>query len=268
MAATLAGTRLTERHRTQQIALKAVFLWEFHRLWPLLDPIRLDKTAAAWVDVALNLILGYRVQSTRISVDYYDHFRQLETGIGLAHPDRVIASVTPNDVAIRTSLIVTGPAKLTHDTRRGVDIEPAQTAALIASSGAASRHVQAGGRDGLIEAGRTEPKAIQFFRVTDDNPCAFCAMLAGRGPVYATGDTALKATASAANRPPGEPYHDNCNCTVEPRFTRTQDWPGRGREFAKLWETSTEGFGGVDALNAFRRAYEGSRRTGIPLQRA
>jgi hypothetical protein len=268
MAATLAGARLTERHRTQQVALKAVFLWEFHRIWPLLDPLRLDKTAAAWIEVALSLILGYRVQSTAISVEYYDRFRELETGVGLVDRGRVTAAVKPNDTAIRSSLIATGPAKLKHDTRRGVDIERAQTTALTATSGAASRHVLAGGRDGLVEAGRTERKPIRFFRVTDGNPCAFCAMLASRGPVYVTRETGLTTSASAPSRPPGEPYHDDCNCTVEPQFTRTQDWPGRGREFAKLWETSTKGYGGADALNAFRRAYEGSRRTGIPLQRA
>ncbi|MEU5259014.1 hypothetical protein [Amycolatopsis sp. NPDC021455] len=263
MAATLAGAQLTEAHRTHQLAMQALFLDELLRYWPLLDPLRLDRTAAGWVDAVLALIAGYRTQSAVISLDYYQRFRAAEIGPRTLDQPAILRSIPANEDTIRASLIATGPAKIKHDTRIGRTPEQAQQAAVTAVTGAATRHVQNGGRDALIAAGDTENRHIKWFRVTAANPCAFCAMLASRGPVYLSRASALYATAGAPSRQPGEKYHDNCHCTVEPQLSRTAEWPGRGREFQRLWKTIQNE---PDALNAFRRAYEGSRRTGIPLQ--
>lgn len=266
MASTALGARLTEQHRTQQLAMKALLLTEYVKLWPLLDPFRLDQTAAAWIAVVLDLLLGYRTRSAVISLDYYERFRAAEIGPGLLDKSAVLDSLTPPQDAMRASLIATGPAKIKHDTARGRPIEQAQAAAFTASSGAVARHAQNGGREALVAAGDTEPRRITWFRVTDADPCAFCAMLASRGPVYLSQASAARTTASAPSRPPGKKYHDDCNCTAEPKLSALAEWPGRSREFSRLWNTAAKGQ--PDALNAFRRAYEGSQRTGIPLQRA
>lgn len=266
MASTLAGTRLTERHRTRQIALKAVFITELIRLWPLLNPFRLDKTAAAWIDLILDLILGFRDQSIEISLDYYEHFRFLETG-GTFDTSSVRDTLTPNTAAMRASLIATGPAKIKHQTRLGVEPRQAEQRALVAVAGAASRHVLNGGRDAHLAAVRDDPKAIGWIRVTKANPCAWCAMIASRGPDYLYGTAEIaKFTTERSPRGPGHLYHDDCACEPQAVYSRRQPWPARNREFAQLWKDATEGYSGKDAINAFRRAYEGQqRRESIPI---
>lgn len=51
-------------------------------------------------------------------------------------------------------------------------------------------------------------------RVTDGDPCGWCAMLASRGPVYG----------SAAKAGQGRRYHGHCGCTAEPFEGSWDDW--------------------------------------------
>ena len=50
--------------------------------------------------------------------------------------------------------------------------------------------------------------AVGWRRVSDGHPCAFCAMLASRGFVYHTAETA-----GSMNR-----YHNDCRCEIVPGF--------------------------------------------------
>lgn len=267
MAATQAGLRLTERHRTHQIALRAVFLAELQRVWPLLDPSRLSETAAAWVNLVIDLIIGYRAQSISASVTYYDQFRTAETGAAPIERDHLLSFMEPvNTQEMRVSLVAAGPARIAQRLRVDEDVEKIQRTALVAVSGAASRHVLNGGRDFLDAAVAKDKTALGWARVTDANPCSFCAVLASRGPVYKTRESAVLTTLRS-ERGAGQPYHDHCACTAEPVYHRGQEWPGRAREFEALWKTSTKGYGGKDALNAFRRAYRAQGTVSIPAQR-
>lgn len=173
-----------------------------------------------------------------------------------------------DDQAARTSLIVTGPANVKSKTRRGKSPEQAARDAVVEAGGSAARHVLTGGRATHLELVRHDTAAIGWARVTDGDPCAFCAMLSSRGPVYKSEASASVVVNPKARRALGEQYHDNCACEAEAVYSRTQAWPGRGREFQKLWRDSTKGYSADDALNAFRRAYErgireAERETGI-----
>lgn len=59
--------------------------------------------------------------------------------------------------------------------------------------------------------------SIGWRRVSDGDPCAFCAMLVTRGPVYTSRDKALHTTNPAPGIPAGtlHKYHPHCGCTVE-----------------------------------------------------
>jgi hypothetical protein len=258
VALTAAGARLTERHRKNQLALRATFLREMLRSWPLLNPANLDGTAARWLELTMDLILRFRTRSVATAVDYYDRFRSAELG---AEPvDRRVLlglDAAPLD-AIRTSLVVTGPARVKYRTSRGAPAEEAAQRALVDVSGAASRHVLGGGRDVLDAAAERDALAVGFARVTGPRPCAFCAMLAGRGPVYKS-RAAATFTSGRSKRGAGHRYHDHCGCSVEPLFARDAPWPGKARDFEQLWMESTSGRSGKDARNAFRRALEEQR---------
>lgn len=113
-----------------------------------------------------------------------------------------------------------------------------------ALGGRMARHAIQAGRDAIVDtANRSEH--LGWARVLSGaENCAWCVMLASRGPVYKTEATARAATHS----------HDFCDC-VFVLAPRRGDWPGRDRyELAEdLWSEATRGFYGNDALNALRR---------------
>jgi hypothetical protein len=117
-------------------------------------------------------------------------------------------------------------------------------AAITTTAGAVARHVEQAGRDTIITASERDPLTVRWARVpTGPRPCAFCWMLASRGPVYRpqTGEV--------------REWHDSCTCVAVPVFD-PDDWDGRNTYLTarQLWQDSTAGYSGRDALNAFRRA--------------
>lgn len=257
MATTVTGAELTEQHRRAQLALRSAFMRELVRLWPLIDLDKLDETAAEWIGFVTDLVLTWRLQSVDRALSYYDEFRRAEIGQPLPNRGNYRSLAKPEPAAIRTSLLVTGPIGVKSRIGKGIHPRIAKAKALVDVSGAASRHVLDGGRQLITEAVVKDKVALGFMRVTDDDPCAFCAMLASRGPVYRSRESAL------TRRVPGENelhrYHDHCACQVEAVYSKDTEWPGRSREFEQLWKDSAKGK--RDALKAFREAYEARRKS-------
>jgi hypothetical protein len=283
MAVTAAGRRLTEQHRQAQLAIQRGFLAEFNPLWLLLDPFRLDDTSPGWLSAVLRVVAAWRQESAQAAVDYYRRSRSVEAPDADTPPpvpvlaEPVVAGPVPeravhrgdrgvplrfdesrqvapvvrwddSDRAARTSLIVTGPVAIKRRTGAGERVDVATRQAMADAGSAGSRHVLNGGRATLLTVVEADPEALGWARVTDGDPCAFCAMLASRGPVY-------KSRGAASFEP-----HDGCGCSVEPVFDRAAQWPGRAREFQRMWRRYTRGESGKDAVRAFRRAYERAQR--------
>lgn len=154
----------------------------------------------------------------------------------------------PSDRAAQVSLTVTGPVGQKSKAARGKPLQRARDESFVEASGAATRHVLTGGRQSLLTLVEGDMKAIGWIRVTDGDPCAWCAMLASRGPVYRTEQSA------------GFSAHDACACQAEPVYSRDTLWPGRAAEFRRLYREVTTGTTGRDSINAFRRAYEQLQR--------
>lgn len=101
------------------------------------------------------------------------------------------------------------------------------------------RHAADAGRQAQIDAARHDRQALGYARrLTGDFNCAFCTMLASRGPVYRSADAALVRHEGRGRNavPTGEPFHDHCDCEVVPVFDRS-DWEGREQfeELERLW---------------------------------
>lgn len=161
------------------------------------------------------------------------------------------------DKAAQHSLIVTGPIELKKQASRGVQEQQAKDRAIVASAGAASRHVLNGGREATLTLVKADSQAIGWARVTDGDPCGFCALLASRGPAY-------KTEASAAFKP-----HDHCACLPKAVYSRTAGWPGDAREYQRFYYQVTKGYSGKEAVKAFNRAWyqrqqERKRQAGSP----
>lgn len=78
--------------------------------------------------------------------------------------------------------------------------------ALSRLSGATQREVAGGARVTVEDNVEKDPAKPRFARHASSNACAFCALLASRGPVYRS--------AQAAGD--GHKYHDHCHCVAVP----------------------------------------------------
>jgi hypothetical protein len=126
-----------------------------------------------------------------------------------------------------------------------------------------------GGNRSALKLIADDDRLVGYIRVTDGDPCSFCAMLASRGPVYRTPRRAGPNVRGERNARAGLAFtgdgawkvHDNCACTVEPVVTSDTRWPGRAQEFHNLWNEHIKGrYSGEDALRAWRRLYEQRQR--------
>jgi hypothetical protein len=123
-------------------------------------------------------------------------------------------------------------------------------AALTRTSGAVARHVLNGGRDALLASVAADRKTVGWIRVTSGDPCPFCAMLAGRGAVYAESAADFQS-------------HDHCSCSAEPQYEGSE-LPALNQRFRETYNRAVasareagelERGTSNDLLNAFRREF-------------
>jgi hypothetical protein len=243
MARTETGRILTQQHHTAQAKVRARALRDYLRLWPIWEGD--TESFNEMVAVAIVLTRAYHGLSATIAGSYFESFRRAEQVEGEAIP-RPAAPV--DEGKVRAGLIVTGRGAVADALRAGRSAEDARATALTRTSGSITRQVLTGGRETLLRSVAEDPAARGWARVTDDNPCAFCALLASRGPMYGQDTVDFEA-------------HDHCDCTSEPVYDGSE-WPGRSREFKALYNHATrearesgELRRGTsnDLLNAFRR---------------
>lgn len=236
MAATAEAARLSEAHRLAQVRLGAQTVRQIRTAWRLLDPTDLDGTTGRWLRVALPIVQANHGISARLAADYIVAFKTLEVGSGTTP----ILSRAADSRAVAASLVVTGPASMKAGMTRGEPLARVIDIAEARSARAAMRHSLDGGRGTLFATVEADADALGWARTTSGNPCAFCAMLASRGPVYSKRSVDFQA-------------HDGCHCTAEPVYRRDADWPSGSRQYRELWDEVTAGE--RDQLNAFRRAF-------------
>jgi hypothetical protein len=248
LAATELGERLTEAHYRQQVALRSLTLRQVLTLWPALRLDSFDTIDRTWpaVEQALMTLIPARfTDSAGLAARYFTLFRQAEGVGGVA--DALLATA-PAEELVTTALRVTGPYTAKHLV--ALKDPKASDRTLTRLAGSVSRIVGNGGRDTLDRSVSADRRALGYARVTSPNGCAFCRLLASRGPVYKA-DTALR-------RADGKKYHDHCSCTKEPVYARDQPWPGRAREFRDEYDRVTaDASSSAEARLLHRRAVEG-----------
>ena len=206
--------------------------------WSLLDPADLDATVEAWLRLSVPLVRAQRTASASLASAYIRAFRAFEAPGGDLRV--IVPPPLPADQAF-TSLTVTGPATVRSATARGVPLDQATRIGQATSARSAMRLALDAGRQTILDTVRADSQAVGWARATSGNPCAFCDMLAARGPAYSEDSVGFQA-------------HDGCACAAEPVYDRDAAWPPGAREARDLWDESTTGLSGNDALNAFRRA--------------
>ncbi|WP_067891228.1 VG15 protein [Nocardia vaccinii] len=115
---------------------------------------------------------------------------------------------------------------------------------------AVARHARQAGRDAILRTADVAGSAIGWARVTSGaTPCPWCAMLASRGPVYRSEQSAIFRA------------HDQCHCRAVLVF-RGHEWEGEDsyQRWNALWTSATKGKRGKDAVRAFNRAVVAQHR--------
>src|SRR5690606_30594435 len=124
------------------------------------------------------VISHFKGMSAATAAAYLRAFREVEGVTG--NVDVAYLAALARQQAL-TSLYVTGPAAIKVATRGGRPVERAREMALSQTLGSVIRLVLQGGRDTITETIKRDRQALGFARVTDGDPCYFCAMLASRG---------------------------------------------------------------------------------------
>lgn len=202
MALTAEGKQLTEAHRVGQIALAAEADAALRLLWPVLDPADLDRSEPSWMGASLAVMRPQFEQSAAMASAYTVAYREAE-GV----PAGPLVRPKWNARLMSENLHLAGPVRVKLLVGTGMTGAAAATAAVSKFAGIGRRGVMSGGRMMIHETSRRDTNVRGWRRVTDGNPCAFCAMLASRGPVYGK-DTAISTGE-------GLRYHGHCGCAAE-----------------------------------------------------
>lgn len=218
MATTSEATLLTDQHRRRQVAIAVTADSQMRRTWDAtLDPANLEATQPIWKRAMLDTLTKWWKVSADTAAQYLPRFRQAEIGdggieVGIPRFDRALAG---------RQLEWGGMVNVLWHVAMGQTREAAYTAARELFLGMFHEAVLTGGRMTIQEWARRDSRAIGWRRVSDGNPCAFCAMLVSRGPVYTSEEHAL------TRQSDGQKFHPHCGCTVEVVYG---DWKPSGRE--------------------------------------
>ncbi|MFT4202185.1 hypothetical protein [Gordonia sp. (in: high G+C Gram-positive bacteria)] len=166
--------------------------------------------------------------------------------------EQILADVTePRKPRVR----VTVDDNLDQVTRRSKVTVTGQLGARLA------RHADAAGRDAVFDTAERHGDEVGWARVLSGaENCAFCVMLASRGPDYRSEKSATIASKGARS---GKSFHDFCDCRAV-LVRKGQDWEGREacERAEDLWTEATKGYSGDAALRAMRRELDRADREG------
>lgn len=239
MASTPQSRRLTEAHRLAQARLGARTVRALLATWALMDPNDLDGSLDRWLTTVIPIINGQRAVSARLAANYLSTFKALELGVSAAP---LVLADSANTAAVTTSMTVTGPIAVKTHMRTNPVAARAMEVGRTMSARAGMRHVLDGGRSTITQTVQADPQALGWARATSGKPCAFCAMVASRGPVYKSEGTA-----------DFEP-HDGCSCSAEPVYREDAAWPAGSDRWSALWAEASDAEG--DTAKNFRQLVE------------
>jgi hypothetical protein len=247
VARTAAGAALTRAPAVEQLAVRAATLRELLDLWAIVRPEDLATTIHTFVRAAIALVGVRHAESAEVAARYFWAFRGAERVAGVA--PAFAPAATPPTAEVASTIRGAALAGIIDGRRAGQSIALAKDSGLVRVSGAVAKLVLTGGRRTLLTAVEADPEVLGWGRTVSGDACAFCRMLAARGPGYGS----KRAADFAA--------HDTCACGVEPTYAGSRP-SAEQRRYAEQWQAaqrqareSGDASSGTanDALNNFRR---------------
>lgn len=220
-----------------QRGLAALVLRDMAAAWQRLNVAKLKQSRPLWVATVAGIVHRYGSASGALSVEFYNEARH-------AAGARSAFSVPVADIPTLDHV----SSVMDWATRGLWSEQPDVEAAKTLADGAASKLTLDVGRQTIVDAVEQDKVAHGWARVARPSSCFFCAMLATRGAVYRSEQSAHFEA------------HDHCTCYVEPLFGAAYEAPAHVRQWESLYRESTAGKSGHAARLAFRQAFEGRAR--------
>lgn len=278
----LYAAYLALRQSEDQESIAAGLALGLYPIWMIQRFTELDRTTPLWLSAALPQVKTAYLQSQRVAAVFAQNVRfaslPLDGPLPMAVPDVERPSNVPVARFNLPDLGLLEPA--TPDTLSAngfqpkieFDDFPVEDAAkslaiqgngmikrampgpeqelmydgLKNSSGAAVRHAMNGGRNATDNIVNLDRKILGFARVTDSNPCYFCALLASRGTVFGKGSFVASDAKFVANPngakdlPDGyvdiAKVHDHCRCQLRPVYAKSQEMDADALFYRAQWK--------------------------------
>lgn len=228
--------RLTEYKARQERTAARVGSSVLSLVRPMLGETLTESDVARVVQSTFPAVEMARAEEAAHATQFYQS--QREKSVGARRPELVAPPQTYRPTHLLRGLTQIGMVPGREFTS---DVEAVSTV---------TRHVKSGARQELVGLSLVDDEAEGWARTSGGtSACSFCLMLIGRGPVYKSRDSAAGGRSGSAR------YHNRCDCVSVPVFNRNQ-FPGRAEYLRarELWNDSTKGKNGKDALSAFRTA--------------
>lgn len=249
MIAATAIDALAHDHMASQVQQVARIQAALAALWDrTMDPADIDGSFVRFQVLADRLIKSARRRGEIDAQTYYEQVRLLS---GYLDPLPDVPSLGAGTRANRASLHATSVATAKRKIAEGMPAEEAMTAAKAAMLRAAKRRILEASRMRVVRLSEADDNARGWARVSDGRPCAFCAMLVSRGPVYAADTVRFRA-------------HDGCGCSAKPVFDNdpAKGWSPEARALRSLWDgvdDETGQHGSYDWRSTYNRAMRDPR---------
>lgn len=224
---------LASEQRSAQAGLITVMLRDLAKVWHLLHVGALDRSLPTWITAVNAVINRYAPMAAALAADHYDEFRAAARAPGAFTP----TLADPPDERHIEELMRWATKSLWS---RDAETLPERTQqAQRTSESTAARLVADVGRLTITTAVQDDPAAIGWVRTASPGACAFCRMLATRGPTYTAETVKFRA-------------HNDCHCMAMPVFNG-QSWEpsAQVREWQRQYQQAAKAPG--DTLKNLRQ---------------
>lgn len=197
----MASRARVEEQRRLNAELVALAQRDLEAFWARLDKPDVAAAREALADFSVALVETHGRPASLVAATFYDDLRASSPNARGRYRAILADPPSADEVA--------GSARWAAGALAGDN--PDDRAAFERMSGALQRHISQAGRNTIALNSGRDPSPGGWARVpTGATTCGFCRMLASRGPVYRSAETAGRATH----------YHDRCDCVP------TQVWSG------------------------------------------
>lgn len=190
---------LLDQHTQSQQAIQKQAAADLEQIWGMLDFNNPEACRDLLIDTMVGLTTQYGQISAVEAADYYDTIRKQDGAPGRFEApiaDPFSAEAVAKHVRYRSQHLFTN--------------HPEKT--LKALLGDLQKYVRGPGRTTLLGAGKKDPagRKLRWARIpTGSSTCPFCVMLASRGFVYLTQDSAGGQFGK---------FHGKCDCRIVPSW--------------------------------------------------